>query len=79
MRFAFKEASPVDEFRLPTRQLVSATFFVGEMIMSEELKNALMQCRNNVKKIAFPILIGSGIVAALWINIYLLAEVFGPV
>ena len=46
--------------------------------MSEELKNALMQCRNNVKKIAFPILIGSGIVAALWINIHLLAEVLGP-
>jgi hypothetical protein len=78
MRFAFNEASPVDEFRLPTRQLVSATFFVEEMIMSEELKNALMQCRNNVKKIAFPILIGSGIVAALWINIHLLAEVLDP-
>jgi hypothetical protein len=79
MRFANWEASPVDEFRLPTCQLVSTTFSVEEMIMSDELKNALKQSRKKAEKIAFPIFIGSGLVAALWVNTYLLAEVLGPV
>jgi len=51
--------------------------------MSEELKNelkyALKEGRDMAGKIMYPIFIGSGLVASLWINIHLLAEVMGPV
>lgn len=52
MRFAAKEASPVDEFRLPTRQLVSATLFVEGMKMLNESKHEIKYGKKSTSQLA---------------------------
>ena len=63
--------------------VLSATLIVEEMIMSDELKdelkNLLREGRDMAGKIMYPLFIGSVLVVALWANIYVLAEVLGPV
>jgi hypothetical protein len=80
MRFASKEASPVNEFRLPTRQLVSATLFVEEMKMLNESKHEIKYGKKTTSQLAGDIALVAIFFSPLFAVIILIADyLVGPI